>query len=503
MPEISAIHRSPQPAAGRRGRDGWTVAGLLAAATVAALLLDQYVSVTSQAMIYVLAVVLASYTLGWVPSLICAVAAVTLLNFFFIPPRYTFQVEARENLFALIAMLAVALVISHLGTAVRRETEAARLNERRARQLQELATDLAAARLPAEVQLLAQRHLGRAFRGPCVVALLDARGELNLPRPDGAALQDGMRACIREAATLGPGTGRWPGLDAWYLPLRAENHTSGAACVQNVAAADDSGREHAQAICALAGQALWRLSLSAAMHAAEEQSQWHRAQSTLLAAISHDFRTPLAAIVGAASSLQAQRDKLPPPQQERLLATILNESRHLGTLTENTLQLVRLDHAGELRMDWESLEEVVGSVLARVRERDAAHRITARVPAGLPLVQADPVLLAQLLENLLDNALKYSADAIEVEVSHDHGRMQLAVHDHGDGVPAGEEETIFEPFRRGDRASQRGAGLGLAVCRAIARAHGGELSVHRREGGGSSFVLSLPMALPQPAPEPA
>ena len=487
----------------RKGRDAWVVCGLLAAATAINLVLDRYVSVTSQAMVYVLAVVLASYALEWVPSLLCAVAAVTLLNFLFIPPRYTFQVEARENLFALLAMLAVALVISRLAAALRRETEVARLNERRARQLQEMTADLAAATLPAEVHGLAQRHLGRAFPGPCLVALLDGQGELQLRPEQIAGFRDGMLACIREAAMLGPGTGRWPGLKAWFLPLRAEGRTAGAACVQNVSASDDSGREHAQAICAQAAQALLRLKLSAAMRDAQEQSQWHRAQSTFLAAISHDFRTPLAAIMGAASSLQTQGDRLDPPQQARLLTTILSESRHLATLTENTLQLVRLDHAGELRRDWESVEEIVGSVLARVRERDVAHRIQSRVPAGLPLIKADPVLLAQLLENLLDNALKYSADPIELEVAHTDHHLELSVHDRGNGIPAGEELAIFEPYHRSDRSGQRGAGLGLAVCRAIARAHGGELSLHARAGGGSTFVLQLPVEANQPATEPA
>jgi two-component system sensor histidine kinase KdpD len=491
------------PTQPRKTRDPWVACGLLAAATALNLFLDRYVSVTSQAMVYVLAVVVASYTLGRGSALFCAVGAVTLLNFLFIPPRYTFQVEAQENLFALFAMLAVALVINRLAAALRRETEAARLNERRARQLQEMATELAAATMPAEVHLFAQRHLARAFPGPCLVALLDAHGELQLLPEQVPAFRDGMLACIREAATLGPGTGRWPGLTAWYLPLRAEGHASGAACVQNVSAHDDSGREHAQAICAQAAQALWRLKLSAAVRDAQEQSQWHRARSTFLAAISHDFRTPLAAIMGAASSLQTQGDRLQPPQQARLLATILGESRHLATLTENTLQLVRLDHAGELRMDWESVEEIVGSVLARVRDRDVAHRIQSRVPAGLPLIKADPVLLAQLLENLLDNALKYSADLIELEVAHAGHRIALSVHDRGNGIPAGEELAVFEPYHRSDRSGQRGAGLGLAVCRAIARAHGGELSLHARPGGGSTFVLELPVELAQPATEPA
>jgi two-component system, OmpR family, sensor histidine kinase KdpD len=500
---MTAAVPSAAPAGARKARDAWIACGLLAMATVLDLLLDRYVSVTSQAMVYVLAVVVASYTLRWMPSLFCAIGAVTLLNFFFIEPRYTFEVETQENLFALFAMLAVALVISHLGTALRRETEAARLNERRARQLQELAGELAAASLPAEVRSLAQRHLSRAFPGPCVVALLDRDGGLQLQPQDEPLLRDGMLACIREAATLGPGTGRWPGLQAWYLPLRAESHTGGAACVQDVSAYDHEGREHAQAICAQAGQALWRLKLAAGMRDAQELSQWHRAQSTFLAAISHDFRTPLAAILGAASSLQTQRDRLQPAQPDRLLAMILSEARHLASLTENTLQLVRLDHAGELRTDWESVEEIVGSVLARMRERDVAHRIHSRVPAGLPLIKADPVLLAQLLENLLDNALKYSAQPVELEVQQKNQRILLAVHDRGEGIPAGEDAAIFEPYHRSDRSGQRGAGLGLAVSRAIARAHGGELSVQARPGGGSSFVLELPVDLVQPAPEPA
>lgn len=453
-------------------------------------------------MVYVLAVVVASYTLPETASIISAVAAVVLLNFFFVPPRYTFQVDSHENLAALFAMLAVALVISHLGTALRRETEVARLNERRARQLQELATELANCSLAREAGAAAQRFLGHALPGPCRIALLASDGHLDLPE-DVATLRDGMLACIREAATLGPGTGRWPGLDAWYLPLQAQWHVSGAACIQNVSAYDHPGREHAQAICALAGQALWRLRLAESVRAAEERSQWHRAQNTFLAAISHDFRTPLASIMGAASSLQTQRSKLPLPEQERLAGTILSESRHLATLTENTLQLVRLDNAGELNLDWQSIEEIVGAVLARVRARDVTRRIKSAVPAGLPLIKADPVLLTQLLENLLDNALKYSADTIELAVKQTDTVIEMAVHDRGNGIAEGEESVIFEPYRRGDHSGQRGAGLGLAVCRAIARSHGGELVMTHRDGGGSSFVLKLPVDLPQPASEPA
>ena len=501
-PEVDSP-RYVLPPVASPSRDVGIAVSLLAVATLLGFTLEKYVSLTSQAMLYVLVVVLASYTLPKAASLLTAAAAVILLNFFFVPPRYTFQVDAQENLTALFALLAVALVISHLGTALRRETEMAHLNERRARELQELATELANCSNPLDVHVLAQQFLGRAFPGPCAVAVRTSDGELSLPAQSDPSFRDGMLACIREAATLGPGTGRWPGLNAWYLPLQSQGHIGGAACVHNVSAADHSGREHAQAICALVGQALWRLTLAASVHSAEELSQWHKAQNTFLAAISHDFRTPLASVMGAASSLQTQRDKLPLSEQERLITTILGESQHLAALTENTLQLVRLDNAGELNLDWQSIEELVGAVLARVRARDVTRRIRSSVPACLPLIKADPVLLTQLLENLLDNALKYSTDTIELAVSQAGHVIEIAVHDRGNGIAAGEELAIFEPYRRSDRSGQRGAGLGLAVCRAIARSHRGELTMAPRSGGGTSFVLKLPVEVAQPTSEPA
>ena len=496
-------HPSPPDDQGLHARDLWTVGGLLAAATAAALLLDPYVTLTSQAMLYVLAVVLAAYTRGRAASLLCVAAAVMLLNFLFVPPRYTFRVDAQENVFALVALLSVALVISHLVDALRRETAAARLSERRATQLQAFSAELAGASAPAGVLLLTQQFLGRAFAGPSRVALLTGSGELELPEDMPQLTRDGIKACIREAATLGPGTGRWPGLNAWFIPLKSETHIGGAACIESVAAADEAGREHAQLMCTLAGGALWRMKLAADVHAAEALAQWHRAQNTFLAGISHDFRTPLAAIVGAASSLQTQHDKHSAADRDRLLGAILREAEHLTKLTDNTLQLVRLENAGELHMDWQSAEEIVGSVLSRIRERDVSHRIRSQVPAGLPLIKADPVLLAQLLENLLDNALKYSVDTIELEVQVRMDALEIAVHDRGDGIRAGDELAIFDAYRRGDTAGYRGAGLGLAVCRAIAHAHGAEIRSTRRAGGGTTFALSLPVPREQPGILPA
>lgn len=489
------LHASPPPEPGTHSLRSWTLVVLLiAAATLCSALLDAYLSLTSQAMLYVLVIVIAAYRLDWVQSAICAVGAVTALNFFFVPPRWTFAVESREHLIALVVMLVVALVISHLATGVRRESLHAALSEQRARQLQVLASSLANATAPDEIAALGQRALDGAFGGPNTLALTNDANELTAGAEVPDAMRDALRCCMKEAAVLGPGTGRWPGLNAWYLPLGDKDRAMGAACVQPALASDTDGREHAQALCALLAQALWRVRLATSVQAAQIEAQRQQLQSTFLAAVSHDLRTPLAAIVGAASSLQTQRDKLSPSEQDRLLGSIASEAVYLSTLTENTLQLVRLTSLEQaLKRDWESLEEIVGAVLARVRQRDPGRRIKSKVPAGLPLIKADPVLLAQLISNLLDNALKYSEGEIELSVSASAQSLGIAIKDRGPGIDEAEQALIFEPYRRGDQSGPRGAGLGLALCRAIAVAHGGSLTVKRRSGGGSSFITTLPI----------
>jgi len=502
---------APAPAPRPTLKNWALVALVLAAATTGGLLLDQQITMASQAMLYVLAVVVLSYTLGWRESVVSALVAVTALNFFFVPPRFTFEVESHEHLIALVSMLLVALAISHLSAGLRRETALARLNEQRARQLQELAAQLASAASIEEIAALGQAELDRAFAGPCLLGMLRADGGLTNAAVLEPSVLDGMTCCMREAATLGPGTGRWPGLNAWYLPLGDKARMHGAVRVEPAPALDTGGREHAEALCALLGQALWRLQLGTSMQAAQGEAQRQQVQSTFLAAISHDLRTPLAAVVGAASALQTQGDRLGADEQARLLASIVSEASYLSTVTENTLQLVQLANTAQPpARQWESPEEIVGAVLARVRKRDPQRRISSTVQAGLPLVRADPVLLAQLLDNLLDNALKYSTGAIDLAVRTEGHTLQLSVKDQGPELPPDSYETIFAPYTRGDQSGPRGAGLGLALCRAIAEAHQGRLTVAPRrqdgdgagEGPGNVFTLTLPLEAQQPAGMP-
>jgi len=314
---------------------------------------------------------------------------------------------------------------------------------------------------------------------------------------------------------MGPGTGRHQEQSAWYLPMRGRGSAFGAALLPLASAADDAGalRVHAQALCDQMGLALERAAALRSAAASREAAQTQALRNTLLAAIAHDHRTPLATILGAASSLSEQDERLSPAQRRRLAATIVDEASQLARLTDNTLQLARLDSPGlVLHADWESAEEIVGTVLRRVRARDPANLVKARVEPKLPLLRCDAVLLVQLLDNLVDNALKYGGGTpVEIVARRAADHVLLAVRDRGPGVPAEWRSRIFEAFqraappvvpgRRGDQPRPRGAGVGLALCRAIARAHGGELTLRSRRHGGSSFELFLPITAPPTADE--
>ena len=494
------------PAALRPGTrwPAWiAVAALLALATAAAKWLDNEISLTSQAMLYLIAVVIVASVFERLPAVVCAVAAVTTFNFLFVPPRYTLAVEHHEHLIALAAMLLVALLVSYLATGLRRESEVARVSESRAAQLARLASDLVDAVGEEDAWRLGREALEAAFAGPVTLLATSAGGDLidtqALPQP----VVDGLRCCTREAATLGPGTARWPGLEAWYVPLGANGAVVGAARIEPADAANVVGREHAQALCALVAQGVVRLRLGASNLAAQTALERERLQATFLAAISHDLRTPLGAIVTAASSLRAQRDRLPPADQDRMLAGIVDEARQLTSITENTLQLVRLSSGGfDPRREWESLEEIVGAVVGRVRTRDPSLPVQLRVEPGLPLVRGDATLLAQALANLLDNARRHAGGPVEVVVASAPDGLRISVEDRGPGVAPADEARLFEPFFHGGRdAGPRGAGLGLALCKAIAESHGGRLEHRGREGGGSCFTLMLP-SVAQPPSEP-
>ncbi|WP_310463799.1 ATP-binding protein [Sphaerotilus sp.] len=500
-----------------------TAATCLALAYGVARTLDSVVDLANLAMVFVLASTLVAFWLPVWASALFTVAGVGLFNWAFVPPRGSFSVEGHQNLLLLGTLLGVSLSIGLLMGRLRQQAALARRRTEEAHQLQHLGDALRAADDPQTMGAALHATLqAMTGDGAALMVLQGERPAMDLPdaawwwgTPD-ADETPGLWLCLREGRTFGAGTGLHGELPAWYLPVRGPQLDTATTAIWGAAVlrldphgdtSEGDGHTHVQALCDLLGGALHRRHLTRRTEQAQREAQAQSLRSALLAAISHDFRTPLASILGAASALEHQADRLPEARRQALLTQIQDETRALTAMADNTLQLVRLE-AGEveLRRDWESLEELIGAVLARVRRRDPQRRVRARLAPDLPLVRVDALLVTQLLENLVDNALKYTEGPVELLARRVEHELLLAVRDRGAGIAPSERERIFQMFQRGaDTGSRRGTGLGLAVCRAIAEAHGGVLRVRARGHGGSSFELRLPLpdapTLAEPAPE--
>lgn len=497
----------------------WPAALVWFAGWAAMTALDGRLDLANLAMLLVLSAAIAALWLPALASVAAGTLAVVVFNWQFVPPRHTFSVDLHQHALLLLAMLVVNVIVATLMAGQRRAAAAARRHAERAEQQRAWGDTLRDADEPLLQAGALQAALARTADAPAALLLQretlperdDDTAMLVLGEPDGEQ-RAGLWHCLRHGQAMGPGTGRHAELPDLYLPLRGRGGVFGAALLRGRwRDGDDDRRDHAQALCDAMGAALQRARIARDAAAARQAAETQGVRNALLAAISHDHRTPLATILSAATSLDEQAERLDPAQRRRLARSIADEATRLARLTDNTLQLARLDAPGvQLRCDWESAEEVVGAVLRRARARDPGRRLRARLEPELPLLWCDALLIAQLLDNLVDNALKYSPEDAPVEllVRRQGEQVVLAVRDRGPGIAPAWRERVFEVFHRGAEAmagtaeqrARPGAGVGLAVCRAIARAHGGELRLRPRAHGGCSFECLLPVRSAPPGP---
>lgn len=490
-----------------------TAFALLAWATAWATMftLEQKLDLANLAMLMVLASALSAMWLpGWASVVVSAVA-VMAFNWFFVPPKFAFTVDLHQNALLLIVLLLVNWIVAGLMIRQRRLAEAARILASREERLRQWGDTLRDASDPAAHAAALRTALEESTGSGVVVFVLrslngqdNERTILQVGEPN-SEQRSGLALCLKEGRAMGAASGRYEQLPDVYLPLRGRSSTLGAALLIGLGRHTNRTEllPHLQALCDQMGTALQRSLIAAQEQQAREQAQLQATRNALLASISHDYRTPLATIMGAASALQDQGDRMDASQRKQLANGIVEESKRLARLTENTLQLARLDAPSvSLRCDWESAEELVGAVLRRIRQRADGNRVRAWVEPDLPLVWCDAMLVSQLLDNLLDNALKYSpADApVELHARINKDDLMLTVSDQGQGIAPAWREKVFEVFQRGDSQKledqpdiDRGAGVGLAVCRAIARAHHGDLLLRARGEGGCLFECSLPL----------
>jgi two-component system sensor histidine kinase KdpD len=475
-----------------------------------------YFAFSNLIMVYLLGVIVVATRYGRGPSLLASLLSVGAFDFFFVPPYFTFAVTDTQYFITFSVMLIVAVVISGLATRIRDQAVSARERERRMAALYAMSRELASTRGVQGLLAAAIRHITEVFRARVAVLLPDAGGRLGGDGAVGAEFpMDTSEVAVSQwvyehGQVAGQGTDTLPGATGLYVPLVGSRGTVGVLGLRPDDPRSLQAPEQLHQLETFASQtalAIERARLAEEAEQAQVRAETERLRNSLLSSVSHDLRTPLASITGAASTLIDNEARLDAATRRDLLEALHEEADRLNRLVQNLLEMTRLE-AGALvpHTAWHSVEEVVGAALGRFGKSLAARPVATRIPAELPLVPMDDVLIEQVLINLIDNAIKYTPPATPIEVSAEEtaGAVMVEVADRGPGLPPGEERLIFEKFHRTDPApSARGAGLGLAICQGIIQAHGGSIWAENRAGGGVALRFTLPLKdLPPRLAEP-
>lgn len=481
-------------------------AAAVLAATGVAWVLFGHRQLADVVMVYLLAVVIVAMRFGYGPSLGAAALSVVFADFFFVPPYFSFAISDFQHGVMFVVMLVVAFVVSNLTQRIRLQADAARYRERRTASLYGMSRELAATRTVSSLASVAVSHMVEVFEARIAILLQNGGGRLANVATDTKAFDpDDKEMAVATWAfshdrPAGLGTDTLPSSRALYLPMRGAQGPIGVLGVlpSDPRGLSDTGqRALLDMFASQIGSALERARLAEDAQRANLQIEAEQLRSSLLSAVSHDFRTPLSVITGSASALLEPESKLPAAARHDLAETIYEEAARLNHLVRNLLDMTRIA-SGAVRVskEWQPIEAVVGAALSRVEGPLDGRPVNVAIAPDLPLVPVDAVLIEQVLINLLENAAKYTPAGTPVEISarRDNDDVVIEVADRGPGIPSELSEKIFEKFYRLPREhAGGGAGLGLAICRGVVEAHGGRIWVKAREGGGTAFCFSLPI----------
>ena len=461
-------------------------------------------------MLFLLGTVLVALKWGRGPAALAAFLNVAAFDYFFVAPRLSLAVSDVQYLVMFGVMLVVGLLTGQLTAGLRFQARIAASRERRAQSLFELTRDLSAALMHSQVAELGEAAVQRDFGGQALVLTTDARDQLVPP----AHAPPGFDASVadwafRHAQAAGLATSTLSAQTWHYVPLKASMRVRGVLALQPARPRWLLIPEQLQQLDTLARQiaiALERVHYVDIAQQAVVEMESERLRNTLLAALSHDVRTPLTALIGLAESLQRSQPPLA-PQQAGMAQAMTQQARQLNALVSNLLDMARLQNgAVSLRSEWQSVEEVAGSAIRAAQPALDGQAVRTDIPPDLPLVEFDAVLMERVLVNLLENAAKYGAPPFEIHARVTPDSLVLSVRDHGPGLPPalrGREAELFEKFTRGQAESATpGVGLGLAICKAIVDAHRGKIVAGNAQGAGAQFTITLPRSSPpEQAPE--
>ena len=481
---------------------------MVTAALLVGLALQRTLGVTDIALVFLTAVLASAVTYGLWPALFSSFVSMLAYNFFFLPPIYTFTIADPANVLALIVFLIVAVIASNLTGRVRLQALAARQRAKMTEDLYLFSRKLAGV-VQLDDLLWATAHQIAQMLKVRVVLLLPAGEtiEVRAGFPPEDMIDDADLAAAKwtwqHAKPAGRGADTLPGAKRLFLPMKTSRGSVGVIGLDSDTSGPILSPDQRRLLDALSDQAalaIERINLVADVDRTRLAAETERLRNALLTSISHDLRTPLASILGSATSLRTYRKSLDEKSQDELTAVIQEEAERLNRFIANLLDMTRLESgAVQSRNETVDIGDVVGSALQRATAVLAQHSIQLKIDAGLPMAQGDPVLLEQALFNLLDNAAKYTPaqSAITLTARRDDGRIALQVADEGPGLPDDARERVFDKFYRvhaGD--SQRaGTGLGLAICRGFVEAMGGTITAgNRTERAGAVFTIMLPAA---------
>jgi two-component system sensor histidine kinase KdpD len=512
--------RAPDAKARRRPRVdprmyAASVAASVAATTIAWVLFGRR-QLADVVMVYLLGILLVSLRFGYGPSIAAAVLSVLMLDFFFVPPYLSFAVSDLQHVVMFGVMFVVAVVVSNLTRRVQVQADEARYRERRTASLYGVSRELAATRASPALAKVAAQHVHDVFEAKVAVWLETPEGRFeNVPVGDHGFVAGEPETGITDWVfshdkPAGSGTETLPSASALYVPLRGAQGRVGVLGVQPNDPRrfqDPEQRTLLDVFASQIGSAIERSRLADQAQQATVQIEAERLRSSLLSSVSHDLRTPLSVITGAASALLQEEPALAPAARRDLAETIHEEARRLDRLVRNLLDMTRLaSGAVKVAKEWQPIEGVIGAALDRLEDQFQSRKVEVRLPPDLPPVPIDGLLVEQVLINLLENAAKYtpSDGSIEISAIQDGDDLVVAIADRGPGIPNDLVDRVFEKFYRLPReGAGGGAGLGLAICRGIVEAHGGRIWAESRDGGGAVFRFSLPIDGPPPelAPE--
>lgn len=481
---------------------------MVVAALLVGLALQRTLGVSDIALVFLTAVLASAVTYGLWPALFASFVSVLAYNFFFLPPLYTFTIADPENVLALFVFAIIAIIASNLTGRVKAQALTAQQRAKMTEDLYLFSRKLAGVIQLDDLLWATAHQIAQMLRVRVVLLLpVGETVEVRAGFPPEDMLDEADLAAAKwtwqHAQAAGRGADTLPGAKRLFLPMKTGRGTVGVIGVDRDAPGPLLSPDQRRLLDALSDQAalaIERINLVGDVDRTRLAAETERLRNALLTSISHDLRTPLASILGSATSLRSYRNSLDDKAQDELTRTIQEEAERLNRFIANLLDMTRLE-SGSVQSRNESVDvgDVVGSALQRATKVLAHHKVSLEMAAELSMARGDPVLLEQVLFNLLDNAAKYTAPGtlITISVRGDDGRITLQVADDGPGLPDDAPERVFDKFYRvhaGDR-QRAGTGLGLSICRGFVEAMGGTITAANRPNrNGAVFTIVLPTA---------